>query len=247
MVLWIFSPRERRYRALRRKLTESARRKLQNAGLDGEQVLTDILRRGLSVGQTGLRPRPTGTGIRIFTPRQLADVVRLLLEQDVEIASYLVMAVLPKTLPTHISASDFGPMVTYTLAPEFQGDVLMALEKTRALLPEEVERGAEVLGLLDDRDAAAREADVGEVEGVAHPVRVAPVERFEERLDRSARIFLGHRFLIGTRLPGSAGPPRHDPAHPSGQAAANSGAWILLGRSLRSKTPTRRSRDRYSL
>jgi len=145
MFLSIFSPMERRYRHLRAERTELGRRRLEGAGLHGEQTVIEILRTGLSVSQTGLRPRPTAEGIRLFTPRQLADVLRLLLDHDPEIASYLVMVVLPRTLPRHISASDFGPMVTYTLGPEFQGDVMMALEKSRAVLPDQAEKGAEVL------------------------------------------------------------------------------------------------------
>lgn len=145
MCLTIFSCSERRYRRLRAGLVASASQRLLSAGLDAETVLTAVLRDGLSVERTGLRARPTGQGMRIFTPRQLTDVLRLLLVHDSEVASYLVMVVLPKTLPRRIDAHDFAPLVTFNLPSDFQGDVMMGLEKIRAVLPEQVEKGAQVV------------------------------------------------------------------------------------------------------
>ena len=144
-MLWLFSRSERLYGQLRRHAIESTERKLRQANVDGRQALHGILEEGLSAAQSGLRPRPTASGVRLFTPRQLKDVLRLLLNNEPELAAYLVIVVLPRVLPCRIASRDLGAMVTYPLGPEFQGDVMMAFEKIRAVLPEQAEKGAEVL------------------------------------------------------------------------------------------------------
>jgi hypothetical protein len=59
-------------------------------------------------------------------------------------AAYLLLDVLPQILPCAISHPD-SPLTSHELPISFQGDLMMALEKIRAVAPEQTEQGVRVL------------------------------------------------------------------------------------------------------
>ena len=142
MFSWFFSSKGRVYRQFKEHLHSLVKNQTRGMNLDME--LKVILTHGLNPAYVGPRPRLTGRGGRIYTPKQLEEVVKRLLTFEPEFTAYLVINVLPRILPRVISHPD-SPETLYNLPVSFQGDLMMALEKIRAVAPKQVEQGASVM------------------------------------------------------------------------------------------------------
>ncbi len=115
---------------LKREIQSNAERQLRNLNYgDYAQLLHKI------VSDTRLQsvsPRKFGI-MTAYTPRQLSEMLKLVLQLPTELAAVLSFETLPMCAPT------FG------LPPTIGGDFSMTLERTFLVAPDLGEKGAEVL------------------------------------------------------------------------------------------------------
>lgn len=127
MISWLFSREKRIYIELRKQLWESAQSEARQIEINMEQEIKKII---TANNIQFIQSKATARGPRLYTPRQLAGVVRSLLEYSPLISAYMIRYSL-------------SPAVSQLSLPfSIQGDIMIAFENIRAISPELAEKGA---------------------------------------------------------------------------------------------------------
>jgi len=131
MFSWFQSPDDRVFKKLRQELSDLGELQANRRGI---RSIENHLHAIVSMGLSGIaHPRHAQGGGAIYTPRQLKGMIIHLLMDEPEMAAFMVVGVFPR-----IASRGGFPMT-------LQGDMMMALEKIRAICPDKSAEGVSVL------------------------------------------------------------------------------------------------------
>ncbi len=125
----IFSEKEREYRQAKNELCEIALKQAAELHISAVYIHR-ILTQGM---QTVVQPKEDSTEKQFYTPNQLKYVIEMLLQYPPELAACIVT----------IKMYDVITQTKYPLT--LMVDIMMALEKIRAIFPEHASKGAAIL------------------------------------------------------------------------------------------------------